>query len=238
MFQCEYLSPSNPRSIGHPFLIIEHTAEDFNRNEKVQAMGFVGQYSEVAWLNTLKCSLDNDNFTPLSEHLNRPSISRLNYFQDDMELSGLDTVEIFARPPQNIANKLVDEYFESMHPEFPLLGKGTFLDQCRLFYTNSSVRPGKRWMAVLNLVFAIATRHSMLMDSHTGGPYSDHYMYFARAWRLGLGNFSLLGHPTLQQVQVEGLTSFYLLSIGQVNRCACIYRSCVIYQPLCLTRES
>jgi hypothetical protein len=223
MFQGEYLSRPNQRSTAHPFLIIEHTAEDFNRNESVQAMGFVGQHSEMAWLYTLKCKLDNDNSTSLSEHLNRPSISRLNYFQDEMEISGLDNVDMIARPPHNIANKLVDEYFESMHPEFPILGKGTFLDQFRLFYANSSMRPGKRWMAVLNLVFAIATKHSMLKDSHTGGPYSDHCVYFARAWRLGLGNFSLLSHPTLQQVQVEGLTSFYLLSTGQVNRCACIH---------------
>lgn len=77
-------------------------------------------------------------------------------------------------------------------------------------------------MAVLNLAFAIATRYSMLMDSHTGGPVVI-TGYFARVWRLGIGNFSLLGHLTLQQVQVEGLASFYLLSIGQANRCACIY---------------
>jgi hypothetical protein len=29
---------------------------------------------------------------------------------------------------------------------------------------------------------------------------------------------ALLSHPNLQQVQVEGLSAFYLLSVGQVNR--------------------
>lgn len=115
MFQSEHLSRPNSRSTGHPFLIIEHTEEDFNRNEKVQAMCFVGQHSEMAWLYILKCNLDNDNSTPPSEHLNRP-ISCLNYFQDDMEISGLNNIDVFARPPQNIANKLVDEYFESRVP--------------------------------------------------------------------------------------------------------------------------
>lgn len=61
-------------------------------------MGFVGQHSEMVWLYTLKCNLDNDNSTLLSEHLNRPSISCLNYFQDDMDISGLDNIDMFARP--------------------------------------------------------------------------------------------------------------------------------------------
>lgn len=33
-----------------------------------------------------------------------------------------------------------------------------------------------------------------------------------------MSDIALLDHPNLQQVQVEGLTSFYLLSVGQVNR--------------------
>jgi hypothetical protein len=33
-----------------------------------------------------------------------------------------------------------------------------------------------------------------------------------------MDNVALLDHPNLQQVQVEGLTAFYLLSTGQVNR--------------------
>jgi hypothetical protein len=73
-------------------------------------------------------------------------------------------------------------------------------------------------MAVLNLVFAIAAKHSALLGQSQGN-YDDHESYFAKAWQLSIGNPTLVHHPDLQQVQVEGLAGFYLLSTGQVNRC-------------------
>lgn len=112
----------------------------------------------------------------------------------------------------------MDLYFQTVHPAFPIIGKGVFLGQYRSFYTNPNVRPGKRWIAVLNLVFAIAARYTLLIGDGLEGDGDDHLSYFARAWRLSIDNVALLDHPNLQQVQVEGLTAFYLLSTGQVNR--------------------
>jgi hypothetical protein len=43
-----------------------------------------------------------------------------------------------------------------VHPVFPIIGKGMFLGQYRSLYMNPHVCPGKRWLAILNLVFAIA----------------------------------------------------------------------------------
>lgn len=186
-------------------------------------MGFVGEHSEMAWLYRLKRELDQDTTTPVGENLERPSISSLNYFQDDTEIPTHDSVDISVRPPQNVADKLVDEYFQAVHPAFPIIGKEVFISQYRSLYLNTTVRPGKRWLAVLNLVFAIASRHSVLVDNQLPGDHADHLEYFARAWRLSIGNVALLDHPNLQQVQVEGLTAFYLLSTGQVNRCVCIH---------------
>lgn len=192
---------------------IDHTEEDFNRDEASQAMGFVGEHSEVAWLYRLKRDLDQGIHTP-----DRPSISSLNYFQDDTDIIIPDDIDVSVRPPQQIADKLVEGYFEAVHPDFPIIGKEIFLNQYRSFYSNSNVRPGKRWTAVLNLVFAIAAKHSHLVQNQALGNYTDHLAYFTRAWRLSIGNVALLDHPNLQQVQVEGLAAFYLLSTGQVNR--------------------
>ncbi|KAJ5160694.1 uncharacterized protein N7482_007698 [Penicillium canariense] len=205
---------------SYPLAAIDHTTEDFNRDEKVQAMGFVGEHSEMAWLYKLKRDLDYNSTIPASEAPDRESvsISSLNYFEDDTEILNLDSVDISKRPPQHIADTLVNVYFQSVHPAFPIIGKGIFLGQYRSFYTNPNVRPGKRWIAVLNLVFAIATRYSKLVGNGAEGDDNDHLMYFARAWQLGRGNVALLEHPNLQQVQVEGLSAFYLLSTGQINR--------------------
>jgi hypothetical protein len=136
----------------------------------------------------------------------------------DSEILFQDLVDTSQVPPQATAKQLVDSYFQVAHTSFPFIGKVFFLSQCQSFYSNPMVRPGKRWLAVLNLVFAIASRHSCLMGGPSGGSHHEHTVYFSRAWLLSMHNTALLEHPNLQQVQVEGLVSLYLLSIGQVNR--------------------
>jgi hypothetical protein len=209
---------------GDPLLTRDHTEEDFNRDEASQAMGFVGEHSEVAWLYRLKRDLDQGSLTPIGDIPERPSISSLNYFLDDSDIPIPENIDVSVRPPQQMADMLVESYFRTIHPDFPIIGKEIFLNQYRSFYSNPNVRPGKRWTAVLNLVFAIAAKHSNLLQSQPQGNYTDHLAYFARAWRLSMGSVGLFDHPNLQQVQVEGLAAFYLLSTGQVNRC--VYLGC------------
>ncbi|CAI7651040.1 unnamed protein product [Penicillium viridicatum] len=194
---------------------VDYTEEDFDHDEKLQATGFVGEHSEMAWLYRLKRDIDQ-SLKGIKETTERPSISSVNYFQDDSELLFLDDIDLAHRPPQQIANRLVETYFHVVHPTFPIIGKAIFLNQYRSFYANPNVRPGKRWIIVLNLVFAIATRHSFLADQPQPN-YDDHQTYFTRAWKLNADGV-LLRHPDLQQTQVEGLAAFYLLSVGQVNR--------------------
>ncbi|KAJ5762162.1 uncharacterized protein N7511_005544 [Penicillium nucicola] len=200
-----------------PFGPLDYTEEDYNRDDKVQAMGFVGEHSEMAWLYRLKRDLDQDSSSLIKEPSERPTISSVNYFQDDSDISVPDPVDLTHWPPQHLADTLVDAYFHVVHPAFPIFGKATFLNQYRSFYSNPNSRPGKRWLALLNLVFAVATRHSHLIDQLRPNQ-DDHQTFFARAWSLSIGRVALLKHPNLQQVQIEGLAAFYLLSIGQVNR--------------------
>lgn len=181
-------------------------------------MGFVGEHSEMAWLYRLKRDLDQDTKTPTSDRSDRPSISSVNYFQDDSKIPVLEDVDLRACPPQHVASQLVDGYFHTVHPTFPIIGMTTFLGQYNSFYTNPNVQPGKRWLAILNLIFAITARHSLLMGLPPRPGVESYLVYFTRAWRLGIDNVALLSHPNLQQVQVEGLVAFYLLSVGQVNR--------------------
>ncbi|EKV04571.1 C6 transcription factor, putative [Penicillium digitatum PHI26] len=209
-------SSADASPISTPSGVVDYTEEDFDRDEKVQATGFVGEHSEMAWLYRLKRDLDYHSSNGIKETHERPSISSVNYFQDDSEILFLEDIDLARRPPQQIANRLVDTYFHVVHPTFPIIGKAIFLNQYRSFYANPNVRPGKRWIIVLNLVFAIAARHSFLVDQPQPN-CDDHQTYFARAWKLDVGSV-LLHHPDLQQAQVEGLAAFYLLSVGQVNR--------------------
>lgn len=200
---------------------LDYTNEDFNRDEKVQAMGFVGEHSEVAWMYRLKQMLERTiSLSP--EGLDRHSLASVNYFVDETVVPVLDDLDITDRPRQALADHLADIYFEVVHSSFPIIGKMIFLKQLKSFYTAPFMRPGRRWLAILHLIFAIAAKYSHYLQDKTDDTPDDSLSYFSRAWKLSNNEISLLEHPNLQQVQVEGLTSFYLLLTGQVNRCVCL----------------
>ena len=68
------------------------------------------------------------------------------------------------------------------------------------------------------MIFAIASKHAHLVQAPWQGNEQDHLEYLSRARMLSMNGDTLFGHPDLQQVQVEGLISFYLLSSDQMNR--------------------
>jgi hypothetical protein len=142
----------------------------------------------------------------------------VNYFQDESDIALLEDVDLWGRPPQHIADQLVEVYFQTVHPAFPVIEKSMFLRQCQSLYTNRNMQPGKRWLAILNLIIAISARHSLLMGNRSMEEYGEHRVYFSRSWWLSRGGDTLFDNPNLQQVQIEALTGFYLLSVGQVNR--------------------
>ncbi|GKZ64858.1 hypothetical protein AnigIFM50267_007012 [Aspergillus niger] len=209
--------------LGHPspgssLAALDYTNEDFNRDEKIQAMGFVGEHSEIAWMYRLKRLLERSNSASPRETWDRHSVSSVNFFLDDSDIPVIDDVDPSQRPPVAVADQLVDGYFHAVHPTFPIVGKMIFLAQYKSFYSAPHVRPGKRWLAILNLIFAVAAKHARHLYNDAGNGIDDSLVYFSRAWKLSMSDTALLEHPNLQQVQVEGLTSFYLMSIGQVNR--------------------
>ncbi|KAJ5169446.1 uncharacterized protein N7500_002229 [Penicillium coprophilum] len=229
------LSPSSPTVAKLPdetdsptptLSYVDYTLEDFNGDISLQMMGFIGEHSATAWLYRLKCLIgQNSNPDGQLEESARPSISSCGFFIDDAGIPPINDLDVFAYPPQAVADDLVDRYFQVAHASFPVVGKEIFLSQCRSFYSNSTTHPGNKWMALLNMVFAIAARHSELSRDQSQLDHNNHTVYFSRARRLVMGESALLDNPNLQQTQVEGLISLYLLSIGQPNRA---WRTCGI----------
>ncbi|KAL4964658.1 putative C6 transcription factor [Aspergillus stella-maris] len=214
----EIPSPLLTTDAGSSIGAIDLTKEDFNHDEKIQAMGFVGEHSEIAWIYRLKKLLHHLHQGRLDRDLARDYVTAANYFVDDSDVIILSNVDLSRRPLPTVADRLVESFFQVVHPCFPIVNKAIFMDQYKSFYSSPSVRPGTRWLAVLNLIFAIAMKlvHNSSKDDET--TTDDHNVYFSRAWRLSMGDTSLLGHPNLQQVQVEGLITFYLMTVGQANR--------------------
>ncbi|KAJ5798291.1 uncharacterized protein N7503_007587 [Penicillium pulvis] len=190
------------------------TQEDLNQDSRLQSMGFIGEPSEMACLYRLKRQLDQSISTPTCNQ----SISHINYFLDDADVVVDQEVDLSKWPSQAAADLLVHHYFDIIHPTFPAIGKLAFISQYRKFYSSPNVRPGSRWRAVLNLIFAIAARHLLLTSGKPSVEFEDDLVFFSRAWHLNMDKEMALEHPDLQQVQIEGLMSFYMLSVGHINR--------------------
>jgi hypothetical protein len=204
-----------------PRFTIGYTNEDFNRNGELQALGFVGEHSEMAWLYRIKSAIEQASATssPAQDDLSQSSIASIDYYSNDSKMDVREEINVFERPEKTEADQLINTYFRIIHPSFPIVGKTTLLGQYRSFYADSTARPGKQWLAVINFMFAIAAMHLSPTQEIAKGDEAPHRVFFSRGWILSMDKASLRDHASLQQVQVEGLAAFYLLASGQVNRC-------------------
>ncbi|KAI9703356.1 MAG: hypothetical protein M1836_007924 [Candelina mexicana] len=150
------------------------------------------------------------------------SLYEVNYQCDDMDVTISDEVDPFELPPREVADALFAQYLNSVHTSFPILRKVYFISQYNNYlnrvHTPDPLKPGNKWLAILNLVFAISAKYSHLIQADWRGDERDHLIFFNRARLLGMSSNSLLDHPDLQQVQITGLAGFYLLCTNQINR--------------------
>ncbi|EGE85086.2 fungal specific transcription factor domain-containing protein [Blastomyces dermatitidis ATCC 18188] len=232
------LTEDSPRasSVESAAFMDDHAEEDFNRSERAQATGFMGQSSEISWMQRLQREADQGSTQQHDDHFNGPdglhavpesdindvykdtSTTSASYHLDDLGVSISEAVEPYAIPPRETADKLFNAYLVSVHPSFPIIGKAVFTSQYNLFYDQPSAMPGHKWLAILNMIFAIAAKYSLLIQAGGGVDDRDHLIYFTRAKALSMNGDAFFSHPDLQRVQVEGLVAFYFLATGQINR--------------------
>ncbi|KAJ5982697.1 transcriptional regulator family: Fungal Specific TF [Penicillium sp. IBT 35674x] len=216
--------PSSPSSIGS-FVEIDRVGEDLNRNEKSRATGFMGKSSEVAWMQRLQreAKRHSQESSDSLEHFESkrqehdPALHTVNYHLDEVDISVPASIEVYAVPSQQLADRLFNDYLRTVHPFFPIIHQPHFTTQYQTFF-DSNVHPGDKWLAILNMIFAIGAQHAHLIRASWRGEERDHITYLTRARILSISGHDLFSHPDLQQVQVEGLVAFYLLSSGQINR--------------------
>ncbi|GAB1205625.1 fungal-specific transcription factor domain-containing protein [Aspergillus pseudonomiae] len=202
--------------------------EDLNRDEKSIATGFFGKNSEIYWMQRLEDEIEGrsqglddsgmapDQATSMQEQKHDVPSTTVSYHLDDLQLPLMDCVDAYALPPKELADQFFNVFMESVHPAFMVLRKSIFTAQYRQFFSQPS-NPPRRWLAILNMIFAIGCRYQHLVD-HAGGGDLDDVLYLNRARKLALSGNVLFEHADLQQIQVEFLVALYLLSMGQVNR--------------------
>ncbi|KAH8699062.1 fungal-specific transcription factor domain-containing protein [Talaromyces proteolyticus] len=202
----------------------DRVEEDFNRDDSSRATGYIGNSSEVSWLQNLRKKVNGDSQeTGQSSPPATPGakddtlVSSSNFYEDTSDVVITEDVQSHAMPGQKIAELLLRAYFKSVHPSFPIIGMSTFISQYQLFFSHPNIKPGNKWLAILNLIFGIAAVYAHLISADWKSDLEDHSIYFSRARALSMPD-SFLDHPDLQQLQIGGLTSFYLLTTGQINR--------------------
>ncbi|KAF4221464.1 hypothetical protein CNMCM6457_001866 [Aspergillus fumigatiaffinis] len=228
--------PSRQSSVG-PNEVIDHTKEDFNRDETARATGYMGRSSVIAWLQMLSKEVNQEcefwppnssdtgddngvpspSLTPRPDGQSDPLVASSNFYLDDLDLPAIEPLDASDVPSRDTATKLLNAYLHSVHPSFPIIGISTFLSQFQVFFNQPPVKPGKKWLAILNLIFAIGAKYAHITNAEWKCGEDDDLIYFSKAKSLSLED-ELLRHPDLQQLQVEGLASLYLLASGHINR--------------------
>jgi hypothetical protein len=196
--------------------------EDISQSEESRATGYIGKSSEVAWMQRLDLETRREGRTeqiPGDYQQHRDSakapIFSLNYHLDSTDISELETSNPYVLPPKALAYQLIHIYLKSVHPSFPIIRQDLFTDQVRRLYSAGSINPGKKWLAVFNLVLAIGSKHSTLTGK---GVQKDGNVFYARAQTLNIAESILNDHEDLQQVQIETLAAFSLLTSARINR--------------------
>ncbi|KAH7108881.1 fungal-specific transcription factor domain-containing protein [Dendryphion nanum] len=152
----------------------------------------------------------------------RMRTSASTFYLDNDNIDVSRTVNPFELPSRETAQRLLDGYMTTVQDSFPILPETLFKHQFDQYYTSvmqgmpSPVPP--KWLAILNLVFAIGAKYLQLMEADWEIGGQDHHLYWSRAHALGLDGSFLVAHPDLMQIQTTALLAFYFLSIGHVNR--------------------
>ncbi|CAI7638423.1 unnamed protein product [Penicillium glandicola] len=212
----------SPSSIGS-LEAIDRVEEDLNLTESSRATGYMGKSSEITWMGRVQ---EEAGHPSRGQSPKAPSkdptddkvpTSTINYHVDDLGVDAPGPVQIYWVPPRALADHLFETYLLAVHPHFPIINSTLFSTQYRDFFNDISYA-GDKWMAVLNMIFAIASEYLHNSDGAQRRGIEDHLFYLTRARMLSMGGDSLFEHPDLQQVQIEGLIAFHMLSTNQINR--------------------
>lgn len=192
-------------------------------------MAFEGQASDTKWLQKLKTRLDEEDDTDLAKPKSAiPSIAnpspnamrfRVNNEDADMSVVG-NQIYPLELPIRSTADNLVEAYFATVQPSFPMFDRAEFMLQYQEVYNSPdlAVYRDRNFIATLHLVFGIGAVHAHLVGAEWAGDERDHMLYIASSRMLAVDSGILNDLCYLGQVQVFALGALYLLATDQINR--------------------
>ncbi|KAL5043086.1 hypothetical protein BDW71DRAFT_130046 [Aspergillus fruticulosus] len=207
------LSSSSSYSVGS-LDEVDTLTEDPNRTEESRAAGYIGKESEIAWMQKLET--EARKLVRGQEAVTEESIASMSYHVDNHSITDPPPVDPRLLPPRPWAARLVDIFFGSIAPSFPLLNRTLFMSQFEAAFSGSA-QPTSKWLAVVNLVFAASAKYYQQAESVAGKDVDDR-VFLSRALTLRTSHHLVLEHADLHEVQIDLLLAIYYLVSGQVNR--------------------
>ncbi|KAF3047189.1 hypothetical protein E8E12_011590 [Didymella heteroderae] len=222
--------------------------EDIVLNGTTQSTGFIGKSSEMQWFWRLQretkrlkqgsegsegpygppgTSAESSKQRIAAQKQRRRqepdvAISTSTFYLDGDGVEVDYTVDPYAIPTIEVAQRLLERYMNTVQDTFPVLPKKAFSSQVRHFITSVAqgvpMRVPEKWLAILNLVFAIAARFSHLTGVDLHSDSQSHVVYQSRGHILSMYEPSLIHQPDLMRLQITALYAFYLTTVGNVNR--------------------
>ena len=211
------------RSTG-PLDGIATADEDFNRTEKSGATGYMGKDYEVMWMEWLEseATRQGSNWVSLENRQKYQlpvdaSIASMSYHLDHNCLSDVEVTDTFILPSKVLADQLFHIFFNGVHTSLPIIRQDLFMDQYHRLFSEASMKSGRKWLAIFNMILAIGSRFRRISQPGVQ-ENGDEHVFFARAKSLNIPENFLYDHDDLQLVQAEALTAFYFLASSQINR--------------------
>lgn len=196
--------------------------EDVNRSKDSRATGYIGKSSEVAWMRSLETEASNSSSSEKELEDSHKSLfpktiprASMNYRIESADYPGSEAENPYALPARASAERLLRLFMDSVQPSLPVVRQDLFVNQFNSFYSGKSKHPGRKWLALLNLVFAISNKLCQVSGNDVQN--KDH-RFFSRAQTLNISESLVEDHEDLQQVQIETLAAFYLLISSHINR--------------------
>lgn len=202
-------------------------------NSDVVEAGYLGQISEVQWLQSLRSRVQAVETVfvgpaDVSASLSHPPspafatsptsvpaspvphVALTNYYLDDDGIKLADCGNPFELPPEHTAGLLFHCFSRTVQTSFPLL-PATLEGQLKQYYNlvrnGQAIHCPEKWFALVNLVFAIGAKFSHLIQADWRADELDHVIYLSRAFQLLSMNDTIvvLSTPDLSTTQVTGV---------------------------------
>ena len=222
--------------------------ENYLRSREARETGYMGVNSEVRWLKSVQREMalgDNEPYDlpygppgpgreaqelrsdafakrkEAGQRIHARPVNETAFYLDSESLDVQITVDAYQLPSAEVARELLTCFMRTVHGSFPILPR-SFDKQFEKYFDamgkGARLQVPEKWLAILNLVFAIGSRFSHLTNMDWRGDERQHLVYMTRAVRL-LGQDTdniLLSAPDLGGIEAVTSPHYLLLTFTDI----------------------